>query len=389
MRRESFVLVCGMLLFGVGGVACAKRAIAMSPGQATAVLLAPSEPAAGGGYDMAAVGAISPEERAAAIEKLVADLDAHYVFPDLAKKVGAALHARAKRGEYDKLVTGRALAKALSTSANETLKDAHFRVRYQEEKIPETEMKGAPTAAEVARWDAVGQKLNGGFERVERLKGNIGYVDVKSLAFVRRGADAAAAAMSFLADTDALIIDLRENHGGEPDMVNALASYFFSTPVHVNDIFDRDHDETRQYWTSASVPGPRYTDKDVYVLVSKATGSAAEELAYDLKTQKRATIVGEPTWGGANPGDLFRLSDHLSAFIPNGRAINPITKSNWEGAGVAPDLVVPPSDARRVAQVKAIEAGITKATDPEWKSMLQERLHDLNETKSEQAPEKR
>ncbi|MDC3961746.1 S41 family peptidase [Polyangium jinanense] len=373
MRRMTGLGIFPLLFVAACGGAAAPAArgpILSSPSPQMAVEEGPN---AGRGPD----GPVTPEERNAAIDALLKNLDARYVFPEKAKLVRAAVEARRKRGEYDKLTTGHALATTLTTHVNEVLKDAHFRVRYHDQKIPEAELQTEPTAAERERFVAEGDRLNGGFERVERLPGNIGYVEVRSFSFLGRGVEAAAAAMNFVAETDALIIDLRRNGGGDPELVAALCSYFFDGAVHLNDIYDRPKNETRQFWTSPTVPGKRYLGKDVYVLTSKRTGSGAEEFAYDLQTQKRAVIIGEKTWGGANPGEVLRLGDHLAAFVPSGRAINPITKTNWEGVGVLPDIAVPPEDALRVAQVRALQKRIAAATEPELKKSLEERLHEL------------
>jgi hypothetical protein len=328
-------------------------------------------------------GPVTPAERSAAVERLLAMLKDRYVFPDKAQKAQAAVRSRLRRGDYDKIGMGRELARTLTAHVNEVLKDAHFHVLYSAEKIPEDEKKGEPTPAERERHEAMGRTLNGGIERAERLPGNVGYLEVQSFEFVVRGGEAAAAAMNLLADTDALIIDIRRNGGGEPEMVAVLCSYFFGESVHLNDIYDRIKNETRQFWTSPSVPGRRYLGKDVYVLTSKLTGSGAEEFAYNLQQLKRATIVGERTWGGANPGELIRLSDHLAAFIPTGRAINPISKTNWEGTGVTPDIATAADDALRVAQSKAIERLIPKEKAPEAKKALEQRLKELSEGSGE------
>jgi retinol-binding protein 3 len=322
-------------------------------------------------------GPITPALRAATVDRLLRLLGEKYVFPDKATQAKEAILARSKRGEYDAIGTGKAFAAALTGHVNQVLHDAHFRVGFSADKIPENELSAAPTPEEQRRYDAEARRFNGGFEKVERLPGNIGYLEVRSFSFPDRGADAAAAAMTFLADTDALIIDIRRNGGGEPDMVATLCSYFFSKPVHLNDLYYRPENETRQYWSLPSVPGRRYLDKEVYVLVGKQTGSGAEEFAYDLQQLKRATLVGEPTWGGANPGDELRLSDHFSAFIPTGRAINPSTKTNWEGVGVAPDIKVPADEALRVAQIKALEKRAAIEKEPRVKRALEARLLEL------------
>jgi C-terminal processing protease CtpA/Prc len=188
--------------------------------------------------------------------------------------------------------------------------------------------------------------------------------------------DTVAGAMNFLANTDALVIDLRENGGGQPDMVQLFCSYLFDAqPVHLNDLYFRPMDQTRQFWTLPWLPGKRYLDKDVYVLTSHFTFSGAEECTYNLQTQKRARIVGETTGGGANPGGPVELTKNLTAFVPTGRAINPITGSNWEGTGVEPDVQVPAKMALETAQSLALRKLIDGCQDGDRRQALSEALH--------------
>lgn len=369
-------LLCGVLVASAFA-GCAAAAAAPVGGE-------PEPPSAGGpvlrakrppprGPD----GPITAAQRADTIEALLRVLGEKYVFPDKAKQAQAAIRARAKRGEYAAITTGHALAVTLTDHLNAVLQDAHFGVMYSADRLPVREVMEKPSADEIARHQTYERRANGGFERVERLPGNIGYIEVRSFMFARRGYDAAAAAMAFVADTDALIVDLRRNGGGDPDMVAALASYFFAEPVHLNDLYFRPENVTRQYWTQPGVPAERYVGRDVFVLIGGKTGSGAEEFAYDLQQLKRATLVGEVTWGGANPGDVIRLGDHFDAFIPTGRAINPITHTNWEGTGVQPDIAAPADDALRVAQIKLLERRLAAITDPELRSGIEERLQAL------------
>lgn len=146
--------------------------------------------------------------------------------------------------------------------------------------------------------------------------------------------------MRFLNHTDALNIDLRANGGGGA-MGAVLASYLFNhNPVHLSDFYIRERNETFQSWTLPFVPGPSYTNKPVFVLVGPQTASAAESFTYDLQAQKRVTVVGKKTAGAANPGRFVRVSEHLAVFIPDGRPLNPITLTNWEGVGIQPDIEV-------------------------------------------------
>lgn len=148
--------------------------------------------------------------------------------------------------------------------------------------------------------------------------------------------------MNFVANTDALIIDLRKNNGGTPAMVALVSSDLFDEPTHLNDIDTRVGDKTQQWWTAGFVPGQRFGGKKpIYVLTSSRTFSGGEELADDLKSLHRATLVGETTGGGAHPMNRFRVNDHFEIGVPFARAIDPITKTNWEGTGVVPDASLP------------------------------------------------
>ncbi len=182
----------------------------------------------------------------------------------------------------------------------------------------------------------------------------------------------AATTMNFLANTDALIIDLRRNGGGQPEMVALLSSYLFNQRTHLNDIYSRFDNRTQEYWTSETVAGKRYGEsKPVYVLTSKRTFSAGEEFTYNLKNLKRATIIGETTGGGAHPVRPHRLTDHFMIGVPFARAINPITKTNWEGVGVTPDIETTAEQALKVAHLAALKNFVAKTADQQRVNELQ------------------
>jgi C-terminal processing protease CtpA/Prc len=160
--------------------------------------------------------------------------------------------------------------------------------------------------------------------------------------------------MTFLSHVDAIIFDLRENGGGDPRMVAMISSYLFDKPTHLNDLYNRKEDFTTQYWTLPYVPGTTLADKPAFVLTSKSTFSGAEEFTYNLKNLKRATIVGETTGGGAHPVAGHRIDDHFMIGVPYARAVNPISRTNWEGTGVEPDVAVKAADALEKAEELAI-----------------------------------
>jgi C-terminal processing protease CtpA/Prc len=177
--------------------------------------------------------------------------------------------------------------------------------------------------------------------------------------------------MNYVANTDALIIDLRNNNGSmNEDAVPFICSYLFEEPVHLNDIYWRTDGTTRQFWTYSQVTGKKYLNKPVYILTSTKTFSGAEEFAYDLQQLKRAKIIGEKTRGGANPGGTRRVNEHFSLWLPTGRAINPITKTNWDGVGVIPDFTVQATKALNTAYLEALESIVQKSNDEDWNKQL-------------------
>ena len=158
-------------------------------------------------------------------------------------------------------------------------------------------------------------------------------------------------------------------------MIATLLSYLTKPDqrLHFNSFYRRASDELVQFWTSPFVPGPRYTGKPVFVLTSNRTGSGAEEFAYDIQTHMLGTVVGAVSAGGANPGGYFRLSENFAAFIATGRAINPITKTNWEGVGVKPDSLISAGQALRAAYAMATEELVADTRDdPERVEALRE-----------------
>ncbi len=322
---------------------------------------------------------IDAATRSAVIEAALKRLNDFYVFPETAKKMEQAVRERIGRKEYDQITSAKTLATTLQNHLQEVSDDKHLRVTYSAELLPPQGEHHEPGPEEIARELEFLRAVNFGFEKVERLPGNIGYLDLRGFQPAEFGAETVVAAMNFLANTDALIIDLRRNGGGQPDMVALISSYLFGPePVHLNDLYFRPDNSTRQWWTLPYVPGKRYGDKkEVYVLTSKRTFSAAEEFTYNLKNLKRATIIGETTGGGAHPGGPRRINEHFAIWVPSGRAINPISKTNWEGTGVTPDVEVPADQALKVAHIAAMNKVLVKVTEPERRDAIKRAIDNV------------
>jgi hypothetical protein len=308
--------------------------------------------------------------RLEAIDTLVARLNDHYVFPDKAKQIEAVLRQRLQEGKYDGMTDGEQLAQQLTDDLRGVAHDLHMKVGFDPGLVPPDDAGGPPPASQ-AEWDKrtnfakrliVGVRLrlmNFGVEKVDHLGPNIGYLQVSGFPPPFLVAEKYGAAMDKLADTDGLIVDLRDNGGGTPQAVALLVSYFVDQRTRLNDIWERDSGATMQQWTEDKLDGKRYGGKKpVVILAGPGTMSAGEDFTYTMQALKRATVIGERTWGGAHPSRPYRLGDHFFAVVPSRRSISPITHTNWEGVGVIPDVPATPDKALAVA-----------------KDLLQRRLH--------------
>jgi len=275
---------------------------------------------------------LDPVEKRAVVEKAGELLTANYIFPDRAVEAKAKIDAALAAGNYNATATPQAFAEKLTADLQAVTHDKHMRVFFNAGPPPAPAAGAAPP-----------MRANAGFVRVARLKGNIGYIKLQFFP-PSAGPFAAAAnqAMADLKDSDALIIDMRDNGGGSPDGVAYLCSFFFDskTPVHINSFVNRKSgtlEFTNQDFHTRATP-VSYLGKPVYVLTSVRTFSGGEEFVYDLRTQKRGRLIGAVTGGGANPGGTRPVNPRFGIFIPGGRAVNPVTKTNWEGTGVTPDV---------------------------------------------------
>ncbi len=294
---------------------------------------------------------LTPVKRAKVINAVASELDTAYVFPDVAAKMAAALRKALEKGDYDAIDSAQTLSHRLTDDLRAICHDKHLAVRVAD---PAADEEGDGDGHGQDRW-ASSKDENFGFERVERLPGNIGYIKFNEFSPFDEAKEVAAAAMAFLANSDALIFDLRDNGGGSPEMIAFLSSYLFDKPTHLNSFYNRREDRTTETWTQAEVSGRRYGEKKpVFVLTGHYTFSGAEEFTYNLKNLKRGTIVGETTGGGAHPVYRQSIDGGFALMVPYARAINPITKTNWEGVGVEPDVSVPAGRALLVAQREAL-----------------------------------
>jgi len=288
------------------------------------------------------VGNIGPEkiklntvEQHRVIQAAAANLKQHYVDPQTAQKAADTLITHEKNGDYARVTDTAAFADMLTKHMRDVSHDPHLAMIYSKEPLPDRPT--GPTPEGLTRYRMAMEKNNCTFEKIEILPHNIGYLKLNSFPDASVCLQTAVGAMSSLNLADAVIFDLRDNRGGFPNMVALMSAYLYDHPEY---LYNPRENTTRLSWTKSPVPGNRLADKPVYVLTSARTLSGAEQFCYSLKMLKRATLVGETTGGSAHPGSFHRIGDHLGMGIPETKAINPYSETDWEGIGVEPDVKV-------------------------------------------------
>ena len=288
---------------------------------------------------------LDARERAAVIDRVAAELEKGYVFPDTARSMIQAIRDRQKKGEYDRIESAVEFTDSLTSHLRAVSRDNHLRVIA----------RGAqrPNAGSPAGYPA--QRSADGLEEVKRLDGNVGYLRFSGFADVRRVGARITSAMTELASTDALIIDLRSNRGGAPSSVMHLAGYLFPERTLIARIYSRPDDTTTEMWT-ADIADGKYLGKQVYVLTDRRTFSAGEAAAYHLQAFGRARVVGDTTGGGAHRVVGVDINDRIAISVPVTRPTNVKTGTDWEGVGVIPDIAVAPERGLVTAQLAALRA---------------------------------
>lgn len=314
--------------------------------------------------DKAASGAatIDAATRKRVVEAAIAEMTREYVHPKAVPAISKVLRSGLS-DRYRSIADPQTFVEAVNADLARTANDRHLRLLWSRQPLPKLPNPEHVDPALLQEQQAFMARRNFAIRQAQVLDGNIGYLKINGFLPPDEAGATLSAAMAFLKHSDALVIDLRDNGGGDPDGVAMLVSYLVPPDTLINTFHRRDKDVADQVWTMPYVPGGRWSiDRPVFVLTSNDTASGAEEFAYDLQQLKRGTVVGASTWGGANPGKMVPIDDHFAIFIPFGSAINPISNANWEGIGVKPDVAVKPSEALATARQLALEGLLRGAT---------------------------
>jgi len=317
------------------------------------------------------------------VDSINLSLGNNYIFPDKARMIATHLRSQAKKGAYNSFSTDpHKLASQVQADIYSIHRDPHMVVGYNPGWQGHQKGYTGPTEEE-ARWFAKFVKDNNFmFKKVELLPGNIGYLPFN--IFVEHVKDAKpiiASALGFLANSSAIIIDLRENTGGEPEMVSQLESYFFKEKTLLNVIINRSNKDTAFYYADPAKTDGLTLSMPMYILTSKKTFSGGEDFTYGMQQAKRATIVGEVTGGGAHPTNPFSVGQGFLVQIPFARSSNPVTKTDWEGTGVIPDIKVESSKALIKAQELIFRERQAMAKTEEEKQKMEYLINGLHVNK--------
>ncbi|MDO8071075.1 S41 family peptidase [Janthinobacterium sp. SUN176] len=331
----------------------------------------------------AADTALNVSGRAAIVQTLVAKMNANYIEPAVAERVGTAIARKNAEGGYASAANTQAFSAALAKDLRELSGDLHFGTAVYEGLRERSANPELPSRAKTDEWRDQTARRGYDIEKIERLPGNVGYIELRGFGGPEYVGAAYTAAMSLMAGTDALILDLRRNGGGSPASVAYLMSHFFplGDERHLIDMYDRPTGLTRQFWTVKTV-AQRY-DKPVYVLTSARTFSAGEDFSYGIQAQKRGTVVGETTGGGSNPVSWYNLGQDIIVSIPTARTTNVVTKTNWEHVGVKPDIAVPAAQALQAAHVAILRNLVSSAKEGSERKELQRVLAMAEKGESE------
>lgn len=322
---------------------------------------------------------VTPAMRRQLVATLSDKMARRYLDVQKGAQLAGMLERAMREGWYDGISSPTQFARELTRDLRDTSGDLHIAVRFSAAEVPDYGDRNFPQKPEEAlsppAWliDRLGRSLaTFGIEEVSKSAAGIGYIRLDAFFRPYLAGEKYAAALDEVADTRALIIDLRSNGGGSEDSVALLASYFFDQPTLLNEIVAPRSGERLQKWTRKDLEGKHYgMHRPVMILTSRDTFSAAEDFAYAMQTRKRATVVGEPTRGGAHPTAPFRLNTHFVLVLPVAETISPLTHTNWEGTGVRPDIVTDAARARSVATIAILKRQLASETKLERRADIQ------------------
>lgn len=292
---------------------------------------------------------------ASVVEAVAACVACRYVDATGGARAAESLRHRLKDGGYNSLPYGKDLAPRLTADLQAILPDLHLQVRWSDDAREASTTSDWDDPDFLAAYWAQEALDNFGFDKVERLRGNIGLLVVRNIDEPEGTAPAVDAAFAFLARCSALIIDVRRTTGGAPSGVAYFLGHLLPAGTALIEVVNRDGAVTDRTATPKGKEPTVGADVPVFVLTSCRTVSACEEIAYDLRAAGRATLVGATTVGAANPVDAYVVDPHFGVRVPTAVVRHAVSGGNWEGTGIVPDVDCSVDDALDVAHRLAVD----------------------------------
>lgn len=298
---------------------------------------------------------VTAEEKRQALAEMARLMRTRYAVAETGEQAAATLERNAAAGSYDGVGDAAAFGEAVTRDLRSVTHDKHLKFGFSPREPAPAPARATDAEAEQALQAAEMRQGNFGLPRAEVLAGNVGLLEVRRFQPPEAAGDTIAAAVAFLAHCDAAIIDLRNCRGGSAWVMPIFTAYFLPRPTSLYTMVFRASGSTERFWSAPWVPGEKLANVPLYILTSRYTFSGAEGLAYRFQVLKRAVIVGETTGGGANAGGVVDAGPLFRVWLPMGRPVDADTGTNWEGAGVVPDVPSAARDALAVAHEAALE----------------------------------
>ncbi|MCX6303499.1 MAG: S41 family peptidase [Bacteroidetes bacterium] len=301
---------------------------------------------------------ISNKEKVAIIDKTIGLLYENYLFPERVKLIDKFIHQKLNNGGYDSLTKSIVFLETFERDIQQQGNDQHIGLGVDPGRVKQIIEDGQAEKSglkpvETEEWLQKLKFENFRLRKLERLDGNVGYFNFLNFTPLESSMLSLVGAMNFIRFSDAIIIDLRDNGGGNSETMDFLLSYFLQDSVQITEMrYRKDGKVVKSYTVKDSLIIKIPKDIPLYILVSNKTSSAAEGFAYTLQQYKRATIIGEQTKGEGNPGELFVINEDLYIMIPTIEGINPVSKKSIDGIGVTPDINIVSSKALTKAKLE-------------------------------------
>lgn len=318
------------------------------------------------------------------IEKVAKIMKDKYVFEEVGNKMSDFLVQQHNERKYDSITDIKEFCQKLTSDLRQISNDKHLFVFYSPEEAKEVAARNKSLSKNEIKkiedyYELSESRSNYGFNKVEILVGNIGYIDIDYFSSSVNANNKVDNIIGFVENTDAIIIDLRDNGGGGGSGADQLLmSYFFGDErVPFSGVYYRETDRIHESWSNHDTKCKKLPNIDLYILTNSNTFSAAEFIAYSLQVLNRAVIIGEVTKGGAHPVDVLIVKGDILTQVSIGNSINPITNSNWEETGVIPEVTSPSDSALTVAYKMALKKIMDRTEDKLYKDNLNEIINNL------------